>query len=151
MKRVLSIFTVLILLFITSCGTEPNACAMLEEFLAIYSAEGVVYSPSIPEGEHGSLREDTFEKIYVYRGEMPKNCAIFLSSHIDTASECGVFVCQSDTELIAITEACRERMRLLAGEGGGIIISSGSIVFYSTMSEPSVVEACWRRVLSSMA
>ena len=149
MKRFLSAALALILIFLTSCGSEPNARLMLTELLALCSAEGVIYSPSIPEGERGSLSEDTFKKIYVYSGDMPKNCAIFLNSHVSTTSECGAFVCQSDAELLALTEACLERIRLLSGEGKGIVITSRRILFYSTMSEPSLVEALWKRVLRS--
>ncbi|MBO5907801.1 MAG: hypothetical protein J6Q85_06600 [Clostridia bacterium] len=151
MKKILSLVLVALLLFsLTSCEDEPDAYSMLNQFIALYSAEGVIYSPTVPEGEVGYLRPDAFFSIYVYYGQEPKNYAVFLNSHVDFGSECGVFVTKSDRELAALMEACLERIRLLVGDGGGIVISCRGVLFYSTMSEPNFVESCWNRVLRSI-
>ncbi len=153
MKRVFCFFTILIFIFsLSSCGEERNAYSLLSEFIELYSAEGIIYSPEVAEGKEGYITEDTFRKIYLYYGDAPKNYAVFLNSHIDTGSECGVFVCRDESERAVVSEALCERIRLLCGgDDNGIIITSSYTVFYSTMSDKVLAQSAWERVLRSRA
>ncbi len=151
MKKTVCFLTVIILLFsLSSCRREENAYELISEFVELYRAEGVIYSPTLPEGSVGYIDDSVFFKIYIYYGDAPKNYAVFLNSHIDTSSECGAFVCLGESERAAVLEACSERIRLLTGaDSGGLIITSSNIVFYSTMSDKEFTESCWKSVLRS--
>ena len=148
MKKILAAFLIAFsTLTLASCKEERSADALLRSFLSVYSAEGVVYSPTVAEGEDGYIDEPLFKKIYLYDGKMPTNFAVFLNSHTDSDSECALFVCRDGTELLAVEEMCLERLRLLTSPSG-FIVRSGNTVFYSTMSDKARAERIWRSIIS---
>ena len=77
--------------------------------------------------------------------DFPDNFAIFLNSHADYGSECGVFVCDGGIGISEVEEMCLERIRLL-GRGGenSFILREGRVVFYSTMSDGERARGIWR-------
>ena len=149
--RLLSLFIILSLLVasLCSCGGEPDAYEMLKEFVYVYGAAGVVYSPRIPEGQEGYLPPELIDRIYRYSGHMPDNFAVLLNSHTDAFYECGVFVCTDADSLSAITETCFERVRLLSGAGDNAFVKvSGMTVFYSVLRDRDRAEKIWREIIS---
>ena len=151
MMRLLSLFVVLSLLFtsLCSCGSEPDAYEMLKEFVQVYGAEGVIYSPRIPEGQEGYLVPRLADRIYRFSGQPPENFAVLLNSHTNAFYECGVFVATDADSLSSITETCLERVRLLVGAGdNGFVKVSGMTVFYSTMRDRLRAERIWREIIS---
>lgn len=131
-----------------SCERERDAYNMLNEFVTTYGAEGVIYSPKVPEGDDGFIREGLVEKIYVFSGRFPDNYAIFLNSRPDFSSECGLFVC-SDAEMLGmVEEMCLERVRLLCqGDDRAFVKRSGSAVFYSTMQDRERAEKIFSEII----
>ncbi len=138
MKRILSsVALVAVLLFLlVSCTSEPNAYTALSEFISAYGASGIIYSPQLAEDEDGYIDGELFGRIFVTNESPPENYALFLNSHADYGSECGIFVTSDAVERERIAEMCEERVRLLdpAGESR-VILRHGSVIFYSTMSE----------------
>ena len=140
---------VLISFCLISCGKSPDPTDMLSDFVSEYSAEGIIYSPSVAEGEPGYLEPEIAGKIFAVPEELPRSYAIFLNSRADFGSECGVFVCDSTQEVYRVLEMCERRMKLLRGGDRSLLIRSGNTVFYSTMSDRSRAEKLWREILRS--
>ena len=149
MKKLLCVILLLSVVFtLNSCQKEQDAYGMLWEFVRAYGAEGVIYSPAIPEGDDGYVNEGLIDKIYVCSGRFPENYAIFLNSRADYGSECGVFICENADMLLMVEEMCLERIRLL-GRGSDIafVKRDGNVIFYSTLSQRDRAEKIWRQIL----
>ena len=133
---------------LSSCSREYDAYSMLCEFVSAYGAEGTVYSPIVPEGEDGYIYEGLVERIYLFSGEFPENYAIFLNSHPDYSSECGIFVC-SDAEMLSmVEEMCLERIGLLCGRAENAFLKkSGNLCFYSTMQDRVRAEKIFNEII----
>ena len=134
---------------LTSCGSHESAYTMLSEFITLYSAEGVIYSPECPEGTEGYIDTTTVSRIFILHGVMPENYAIFLNSHVDYGAECGVFVCRDAAERDEVIEMCEERMRLLSGGDNSLLLRSGNVVFYSTLRQRERAETLWSKIIRS--
>lgn len=149
MKRFLTVLLCLITaMTLTSCRGERVAHELLSDFVSAYGAEGIIYTPTAKEGEDGHVTSELLDKIFVYEGEFPENFALFLNSHVDYASECGVFVCESVEERSRVEEMCAERIRLIArGSDKSFISRSGLTVFYSTMTDRVAAEKIWGQIL----
>ena len=150
MRRFLSLLLILSLFLslLSSCRAEPSAYDMLSEFIAVYGAEGVIYSPGISEGSPGYVQDGMMERIYIFHGSFPKNYAVYLNTGISVFSECGVFLCDDADTLLRIEESCLERVALLTkGDGRGFVSISGNRVFYSTMQEKERAERIWREII----
>lgn len=150
MKRIF-VFLIAVLLSLTSFTAckrqEISADTMLREFISSYGAEGVIYSSACAEGEDGYLTEETLNKIYVLDGRFPENYAIFLNSHTDYGSECGVFVCDDAEMRLSVEEMCLERIRLLCGQENSFVTRSDNIVFYSTMQDRAKAEQLFKKII----
>ncbi len=148
MKNILCMLLLFCTVFsFSSCCEQSTADELMESFLSAYGAEGVVYSPSRGEGELGYIDGELFHKIYVLDGEIPFDFAIFLNSHTDKTSECGIFICEDAAERMEIEKMCLERIKLL-GADSSFISRSGNVVFYSTMSDKEKSESIWRSVIA---
>ena len=148
MRRVFCAFLIITTLFsLTSCGESRSAFEMLSEFVSAYGAEGVIYRSDAGEGEEGFLEYDLLKKIYVFYKDFPEEFAIFLNSHADYGSECGVFVCDDSGEASEVSKMCLERIKLLdRGGDGSFVIREGCVVFYSTMSDSERARRVWKSV-----
>lgn len=150
MKRVLSLLLIIVFIssFLASCVRERDAYTLVNEFVTVYGAEGIVYSPRFSEGERGYIPKGLLEKIYVYYGNFPENYAIFLNSHPTNPVECGAFVCDGADSLASAEEMCLERIRLLSNGGSHAFVKvSGMTVFYSTMQDRERAEKIWREII----
>lgn len=148
MKKTALILIPFILIFaLCSCQKEVSATAILSEFISAYGAEGIIYSSESAEGDDGYLRVEVLSKIYLSGDRFPENWAIFLNSHADYGSECGVFVCDSADMRLSVEEMCLERIRLLSGGENSFVIRSGNIVFYSTMQDGERAERLFKKIL----
>ena len=134
---------------LTSCNKSPSAYEMLSDFALLYGIEGVIYSSTVPEGEAGFADENLFCGIFLYDGKMPQNYALYLNSHAEYGSECGVFVCADAAERIRISDACRERMRQLKGGDRSLLLISYNTVFYSTLTDKEEAERLWCKIIRS--
>ena len=150
MKRIILLLILFVMLMTSlfSCGREISAYDALTEFVRVYGAEGVVYSPEIPEGREGYIPDGLVERIYIYSGRFPENYAIFLNSRTEGFFECGVFVCDDADSLLSIEEACRERIRLLSTGGvQGFIKISRMTVFYAVLDDRDRAEKIWCEII----
>lgn len=132
-----------------SCESKPSAQAMLSDFCRLYGAEGVIYSPEAREGEDGYITPKLFSDVYLFYGAPPKNYAIMLNSRTDLSAECGAFISDNGAELSMIEEMCRERISTLGAEQRAVIIRSGSIVFYSTLTDTASAREIWYSIIRS--
>ncbi len=133
---------------LASCSPERDAYAMLCEFISAYGAEGVIYSPHIPEGQDGYVYEGLMSKIYLFSGEFPENYAVFLGGRTDYSSECGIFICRDADMLSMVEEMCLERIRLvLSGSDNGFVKKSRNLCFYSAMSDKACAEKIFKEII----
>ena len=149
MKKIITVFVLLsLLLGLSSCKNEPDAYELLSDFVNSYGAEGIIYSPLISEGEKGYMPSGMVERIYIFCGNLPRNFAVFLNSHADSRSECGVFVCSDAAQCQIVEEACLERIELL-GQGSEVafVKRTDNVVFYSTMTDRKRAEQLWREII----
>ena len=138
------------LLSLFSCTAEPSAESMLRDFLYSYGVEGIIYSPDTPEGGEGYITEELFRRIYLYDGDLPTNCAIFLNPRTDDFVECAIFVARDEDERAAISDMCIERVSILDTDGDrAFIIRSGRIIFYSTLKDKDRAEEIITKILKS--
>lgn len=150
MRRILAFLLVLLISVYSfcSCKKEVDPKGALGEFIAAYGAEGIIYSPEIPEGNPGYIPDGLLEKIYVFSGRFPESYAIFLNSRPEYGYECAVFVCDDADCVAMMEECCLERIRLLdGGMKRSFIIKSKNIVFYSTMKDKERAEKIWREII----
>ena len=141
----------LIILFLSfglfcSCGRSYDAHEILTEFRDAYGAEGIIYSPTVAEGEEGYLDADLGEKMFAHSSDLPRDYAVMLNSHPDTPSECGVFICTDDGELRAAEAAALERIDLLGGDRG-FVLRQGRVVFYSVMSDSDRARKIFKEIM----
>lgn len=129
-----------------SCSHERTTVELVTAFIHAYHADGIIYSPTVPEGEDGYIDEELFDRIYVHTGVHPADYSIFLSSHTDSRSECGAFNCRDAEMLASVTQMCEERVRLLDAERG-FVVRSGMLVFYSTMSDGERARRIWNGII----
>lgn len=149
MKKLISLVILFsVTLALVSCERTQSAYSMLSEFISLYGAEGIIYSPECPEGSEGYIDSATAQRIFIFHGDMPKSYAVFLNSHVDGGAECGVFVCRDGAELSEVTEMCEERMRLLSSDNP-VLIRSGRIIFYSTLRDSDRARSLWTKILKS--
>ena len=132
---------------LVSCAENRPASDLLSEFVCAYGAEGAIYRSDASETEDGYAEYDLLKKIYTFYGDFPEEFAIFLNSHADYGSECGVFVCRDSGEVSAVEDMCFERVKLL-GRGGenSFVVREGRVVFYSTMSDGERARRIWRAI-----
>lgn len=150
MKKVIAliVFISVLSLLLFSCGREHDAHRMLSEFVRAYGADGIIYSPQIPEGSDGYIFDGLINKIYIFHGIFPDNYAVFLNSRADVASECAVFVCTDADMTDMVEEMSLERVRLLAsGDSRAFVKRSGNIVFYSTMPDRDRAEKIFNEII----
>ena len=150
MKRIIAFILLIALscLPLISCKREFDPKAKLEDFISAYGAEGIIYSPSIPEGRAGFIPDGLIERIYIFSGNFPEDYAIFLNSRPEYGYECALFVCGDAACLEMMEESCLERMALLDGAGERSFIKrSGNILFYSTMKDKERAEELWREII----
>ena len=146
MRRLFCLFLVFFCAFgMVSCGGSRPATEILSDFISAYGAEGIVYRSDAAEYDEGYAEYDLLKKIYVFYEDFPDEFAIFLNSHADYGSECGVFVCADSGEVSEVEEMCLERIRLLGRGGENSFVSrEGRVVFYSTMSDGERARRIWR-------
>ena len=146
-KAVLTFLFFIVCLSTVACESKSSAQEMLYDFCKLYGAEGVIYSPDKKEGEDGYITPRLFSDIYLFYGAPPENYAVMLNSRTDISAECGAFVSDNGAELSAIEEMCRERIAALGAEERGVIIRSGSSVFYSTFDDTEKAREIWYSII----
>ena len=149
MKKIVSLLIILSLsLSLYSCKKQRDTYALVSEFVRVYGAEGIIYSPGVSEGNDGYLSEGVIERAFRLSGALPKSYAIFLNSHPDFGSECGAFLCESTDMLAYMEESCLERIRLLdpGGERSFIKINK-NLLFYSTMEDAPRAKRIWQEII----
>lgn len=145
MRRLFSLILI-VLLPLTSCSKDYDAYELMDEFVSLYGAEGVVYSPSVEEGSDGYITPGLVERIFLFPDGLGDNFAILLNAHIDRPSECGVFVCSDGEEAFLAEEVCLERLRILDVEGG-FVKRRGRVVYYVALSDPDRAERIFKQII----
>ena len=148
-KRIASFLV--IIFFVTSlfsCKKALSAEELLKDFLDVYGASGVIYSPRFSEGEDGYISDALIKKIYLYDGEFPKNYALLLNSRADRSVEAAVFVCDGEYECSRVLEMCLERLNLISDDTSEVYIyRSANLIFYSTFEDGKTVEDVWVKII----
>ena len=132
MKKLL-LLPFLCLFILSACSPPPPPVDLLSEFVSSYGAEGVIYHSEAKAGENGYLSPELASLAFGDR-ELPSSYAILLNVHLDTATECGLFLIKGDRR--ECIELCTVRTSLLDKSGERSFISIyGDYIFYSTLSD----------------
>lgn len=143
-KLFILLFLCLFILF--SCSEPLPPKDMLSEFVRAYGAEGVIYHSEAKEGEEGYL-SPRLATLAFGNCQLPSSYAILLNTHLDTATECGIFLIEGDRE--EILELCATRTALLDPQGDRTHIAIyGRYAFYSTLSDKSRAKSIADKVFS---
>ena len=142
MKKFVSILMIILLVFgISSCDVNRSAYSVISEFMSNYGTRGRVYSFSMPEESGMMMTEELYRKLYPEATALPSDFAVMLNAHPDFGAECGVFVCRSTDERDEVTELAESRLHLLDPKGDRrLLVRSGMLVFYSTLSKRELAE-----------
>ena len=89
--RKLFLLPFLCLFILSACEPPTPPVDLLTEFVKSYGAEGIIYHSEAKEGEEGYLSPELASLAFGER-ELPKSYAILLNVHLDTATECGLFL-----------------------------------------------------------
>ena len=145
MKKLL-LLPFLCLFILSSCSEPLPPVDLLSEFVRSYGAEGIIYHSEAKEGDEGYLSPELKNLAFGDR-EMPKSYAILLNIHLDTATECGVFLIEGDRD--EILELCATRTALLDPRGERTYLAIyGRYAFYSTLSDKAKAKRIADKVFS---
>ena len=131
--RKLFLLPFLCLFILSACEPPAPPVDLLTEFVKAYGAEGTIYYSEAKEWDDGYLSPALASLAFGER-ELPRSYAILLNIHLDTATECGLFLIEGNKkELLELSIA---RASTLDPEGERTYIAIyGSYVFYSTLSD----------------
>ena len=155
MKRAIKGIALLLLsaLMLFSCADSRKDCEEL--FSELYGREalsvGRLYLLKAKEWEEGYLSAELFSSLYATPpqenadAEMSRleDCAIYLSSSLDSVCEIGIFLCYSNTDTERIAKMCHKRISLVSSLKGYADLSAlknarvetkGRLVIYSILS-----------------
>ncbi len=138
MKRSLALLF-LSLFLLSSCTERQSVTEGLTEFVRAYGAEGIVYSTDFSEGQEGYI--DSYLSARLFGNDAADfTYAVFLNTHLDYASECGVFSVGYSERNSAI-EICNRRISLLdPAASHSFVRIYPHAVFYSTMQNREKAE-----------
>ena len=152
----LLLFAILIGCASCSAKNERSARALMEDFLSIYGAGGILFSPDLPEGEIGYCGEDFFADLFGRTAAGVRDYAVFLLARPDGAGECAVFVCASAYDARGVLELCENRLELIRSLAIGTDVSaardafflrSGNTVVFCALYDNAAARRAWERVL----
>ena len=135
MKRAIKLVSVVLLsaLMLFSCADSSGGCK--EMFTSLYTKSelpvGRLYLLTAKEWEDGYLSSELFSSLYSTpqqdaSAEMSRieDCAVYLSSSLDTFCEIGIFLCYSNTDTEQIGKMCHRRISLVSSARGYTDISA---------------------------
>ena len=150
MRRVALMIFLAIILPLSSCAPRGGAREMLEAFLDSYGAETEVYSTDRMSHEEGYVSEGLLEKMMMSEGPFPEDIALAINQRAERGFEAALFICRDADEISAVTEMCDRRLSLLTeGVGGGLLLRSGKVVFYTTAEDRDRAEALFTKIMRS--
>ncbi len=123
----------LCLFILSACQPPAPPVDLLSEFVKSYGAEGIIYHSEAEEGDEGYLSPELACLAFGDR-ELPKSYAILLNIHLDTATECGLFLIEGNKKELLELSAARASILDPVGNRTHIAIY-GDYVFYSTLSD----------------
>ncbi len=138
MKKLL-LLPFLCLFILSACQPPAPPVDLLSEFVRSYGAEGTIYHSEAEEGDEGYLSPQLATLAFGDR-ELPSSYAILLNIHLDTATECGLFLIEGNKKELLELSAARAGLLDPQGERTYIAIY-GDYVFYSTLSDRERVKS----------
>ena len=140
-----------------SCGSiERSALELMREFTEDYGWEGVIYSPSVREGEAGYADEAFFESVWGEGVEYVSDFAVVFSSSLDKSGECAVFICYNDFDAARVSEMIYRRFDLIASLGivldtsslnDSFVLRRGRVVVASALPDNDRAKSVWKRII----
>ena len=132
-KTVCALLLAISLFSLYSCSSSPPASTLILEFMSAYGISGTPITSDAPEFSEGYMNEESFLKIFPLDAP-PRDYAILLNRRFTYGEECGFFVIRGEDKS-AVLEMCQERIKLISNGKGGILLHSGDVIFYSTLSD----------------
>ena len=140
-----------------SCGGEArDASALMREFTSAYGFGGVIYSPSVREGEAGYTDDRFFESVWGEGAEYVSDFAVIFSSSLDKSGECAVFICYNDFDAARVCEMIYRRFDLIASLGivtdtscleDSFVLRRGRAVVASALSDNERARNVWKKIV----
>lgn len=156
-KALICILLFAYMLSFTSCGTnsEKTAEELMREFSEAYGGAGVIYSPSVPEGERGYCGGDFFYSLYEREEDGIADYAVLLLSHLDGAGECAVFLCRTANDALLAAGMCEDRRALLRSSYGidttfadeSFLLRKGRVTVFCALSDNEKAKKIWKKLL----
>ena len=132
-KTVCALLLAISLFSLYSCSSSPPASTLILEFMSAYGISGTPITSDAAEFSEGYMNEESFLKIFPLDAP-PRDYAILLNRRFTYGEECGFFVIRGEDKS-AVLEMCQERIKLISNGKGGILLHSGDVIFYSTLSD----------------
>ena len=117
------LFLCLLLTALSSCGAKESPYDIVCALRDGCAVGGVIYAPSVPEGETGYCDGSFFAVLYGEDGAGVRDYAVLLLGRADMVGECAVFVCRSAYDAIQVAAMCERRLDLLRSLSGTTDIS----------------------------
>ena len=156
MRRFLYMLTVIgiFLSLGVSCGVMPSARYLAETFREQYGIDAVIFSPGIPEGERGYVREGLFETLYGDHIGSVSDFALILHSDGESVYECAVMLAVSEYDAVILCDVLFERMELIRSVAsddtsldGAFVKRKGRLVVMCAMPDNRRAELIWEKIM----
>ncbi len=137
MKKLCIVILIAVCLILSSCSDGISPYELMSRLGREYPVSGVLYHSGVLPHESGYLGEELFKSVYIYSGDMPEDFAVYLNMRPGRGGECGAFSAGDAEVRRTLVSMCYERCRLVAeNESDILVLTSGNLVFYSTLSDP---------------
>ena len=158
MKKIISLLLIFVILCaqLCSCAEERDAHSMMSEFCSSFGIGSAIYSPTVPEGEEGYVKEGFFKSLFAEEQESVSDYAVVLLSGLDSAGECGVFVCRSAYDALLVTEMLERRTELVRSVAAAaglsfpdepFILRDGKCVVLCILPDASRARRIWKHII----
>ena len=143
-------------LTIVGCEEKRSALDLMNAFCSEYAPAGVIYSPSIKEGDEGFAGEDFFVTMYFESSDSVTDYAVFLNSNTEIVCECAVFLCYSGYDAMNVSEMLYRRIDFLKSFALAIdtscaedafVLRKGKTIVMCAMPDNELAYSVWKRII----
>ena len=155
MKRILFCFVIFgLVLSLASCGDQPTAYELAESFREQYGMGGTLFSPEVPEGEGGFVRDGFFESLYGDYYVSVSDFAVILYSDGEHISECAVLIAASPYDALILSDALYRRLELIrsvseddASLDGAFVRRKGTVAVMCAVLDNQRADLIWKKLM----
>lgn len=102
--------------FLVACAPTQNAEEQMRAFADAYGG-GIVYAPTVPEGESGHADDTFFEELFGAPPYETEDYAVLFLPSLSSGGEAGIFLCYTAADAMTVEELCLRRTELIREVG----------------------------------